>query len=219
VSQIVILGAGVLGETICYYLTYHSHHEVVAYADDYAYRDKKELGGLPVIPFDTVETIYPPDTFSMIVVIGYMGANQIRAQKYREAKQKGYELITYLDQRSTIEENVEIGDNCIISPNTYVGPFVKIGNNVIIQAGSYIGHHVEIEDNCLLAPHVAVSGSTIIEQSSFLGTNSTIRNNIRIRKGTVVGAGVLILKDTDEFSVYRGAEGQLLPMKSYEIKL
>ena len=52
-----------------------------------------------------------------------------------------------------------------------------------------------------------------------VGTNSTVRNGVRIRKGSVVGAGALILRDTEEFGVYKGRAGELLPKKSYEINL
>ena len=217
-SKIVIFGAGTFGETVCHYLTYHSEHEVVAYIDD-AHLEKKEVGGLPVVAFENVETIYPPDTYLMLIAIGYLGTNEVRSRKYKEAKQKGYSMLTYVDERSTIAEGVKIGDNCIISSNTCIEPFVKIGDNVIIRGGCYIGHHVVIEDNCFIAPHVAVAGCTTIEQGSFLGTNSTVRNGIRIRKGSVIGAGALILKDTEEFSVYKGVESELLPKKSYEIKI
>ena len=217
-SRVVIFGAGALGETVCHYLTYHTEHEVVAYIDD-AYLEKKELGGLPVVAFETVETIYPPDNHLMLIAIGYLGANEVRSRKYKEAKQKGYSMLTYVDERSTIAEGVKIGDNCIISSNTCIEPFVRIGNNVIIRGGCYIGHHVVIEDDCFLAPHVAVAGCITIERGSFLGANSTVRNGVRIRKGSVIGAGALILEDTEEFSVYKGAESELLPKKSYEIKI
>jgi sugar O-acyltransferase (sialic acid O-acetyltransferase NeuD family) len=191
---------------------------VVAYIDD-AHLEKKEVGGLPVVAFENVETIYPPDTYLMLIAIGYLGTNEVRTRKYEEAKQKGYSLLTYVDERSTIAEGVEIGDNCIILSNQCIGPFVKIGNNVIISSGCYIGHHVVIEDNCFIAPHVAVSGCTTIEQGSFLGTNSTVRNGVKIRKGSVIGAGAVILRDTEEYAVYKGREGELLPRKSYEVDL
>jgi sugar O-acyltransferase (sialic acid O-acetyltransferase NeuD family) len=152
-------------------------------------------------------------------VIGYQGVNQLRARKYEQAKKKGYKLLTYIDERSAIAEGVEIGDNCIISANQSIDPFVKIGNDVIIRNGSYIGHHVVIGDHCFIANHVAISGGSIIEPYTFLGINSTIRNGVKIGKGCVIGAGALILKDTGEYEVYRGIESEFLPKKSFEINI
>ena len=218
-SKVVLFGTGRLAAVVRHYLTFHSEYEVVAHTVDRAYMEGGEFEGLPLVPFEIVEEAYPPDRCSMLVVIGYQGVNKLRARKYEQAKKKGYKLMTYIDERSAIAEGVEIGDNCIISANQSIDPFVKIGNDVIIRNGSYIGHHVVIGDHCFIANHVAISGDSTIEPYTFLGINSTIRNGVKIGKGCVIGAGALILRDTGEYEVYRGIEGEFLPKKSFEINI
>ncbi len=220
-SEVVIFGTGELAAVVRHYLTFNGNHEVVAHTVDRSYMGGGEFEGLPLVPFETVEEAYPPGRYSMLVAVGYQGqgANELRARRYEEAKTKGYKLITYIDKRSVIAEGVEIGDNCIISANQTIEPFVKIGNNVVIRSGSYIGHHVAIGDHCFIAAHVAISGRTIIEPYAFLGTNSTIRNDIKIGKGCIIGAGALILADTGEYEAYKGLEGELLPKKSFEVNI
>ena len=202
-----------------HYLTFHSPYEVVAHTVDRSYMQGTDYEGLPLVPFEIIEETYSPDSYSMLVVVGYRHANELRAQKYAEVKKKGYKLITYVDERSAVAEGVEIGDNCIIAANQTVDPFVKIGNDVIIRNACYIGHNVVIEDHCFIAAHVAIAGGSIIGPYTFLGINSTIRNDVKIGKGCVIGAGALILRDTGEYEVYRGFEGELLPKKSFEINI
>ena len=217
--KVVIFGNGGFAMVVRHYLTFHSPYEVVAHTVDRSYMEGKECGGLPLVPFETIEEAYPPDNYSMLVVVGYQRVNELRAQKYAEAKEKGYKLITYVDERSAVAEGVEIGDNCIIAANQSIDPFVKIGNDVIIRNGGYIGHHAVIGDHCFIANHVAISGDSTIEPYTFLGINSTIRNGVKIGKGCVIGAGALILRDTGEYEVYQGIEGEFLPKKSFEINI
>lgn len=218
-SEVVIFGTGWLATVVRHYLTHHSEHDVVAHTVDHSYMGGQEFEGLPLVRFETVEETYPPDKYSMLIVVGYQGANQLRAQKYEEAKGKGYNLISYIDKRAIVEEGVEIGDNCIICADQIIDAFAKIGNDVIIRPGGYIGHHVVIGDHCFIGAHAAISGCATIEPYSFLGINSTIRDGVKIGKGCVIGAGVLILQDTREYEVYRGFKGDLLPKKSFKVNI
>lgn len=52
----------------------------------------------------------------------------------------------------------------------------------------------------------------------FLGVNSTIRDGIKIAKECVIGAGAVILKDTQEKEVYTVNETKLLHIKSDSLK-
>lgn len=63
-----------------------------------------------------------------------------------------------------------------------------------------------IKDHVFITSHVVVSGACTIEPHCFLGANATIRDETILARETLVGAGALILRDTQEFEVYK-AEG------------
>ncbi len=203
-AQVVIYGLGKFAQVAMHYLACDSPFEVVAFTADRAYMGGDSAFGLPAVPFEEVERAYPPDRYSMLVAIGYSGGNRLRAAKYYEAKAKGYRLITYVNSRTAMWGEVDIGDNCFIFENETIQPFVKIGNNVVIWSGNHIGHHSVIGDHCFISSHVVVSGGATIGPYSFLGVNSCIRDGIRIAKGSVVGMGAVIVKDTAEGGVYVG---------------
>ena len=48
-------------------------------------------------------------------------------------------------------------------------------------------------------------------------SNCTLRDNIKIGESCVIGAGALILKDVDDFSVVPGRGSEVINKKSYEI--
>jgi len=174
---------------------------------------------LPLIPFKDIEIVYPPSEYKMFIAIAYKNLNKLRAEKYRQAKEKGYSLITYIHSKSVISNNVEIGDNCFILENQTIQPFVKIGNNVIIWSGNHIGHHVTIKDHCFVTSHVVISGGVIIEPYCFIGVNSTIRDHIIIKEESLIGMGSIITKDTQKKGVYLGTPSKLFSEDSSKINI
>ena len=158
--------------------------------------------GLPVVPFEEIETAFPPEHYQMFVAIGYRNLNAARAGKYRQAKAKGYALASYVSTRSLLWPDLKLGDNCLILEGNTIQPFVTIGSNVIIWCGNLISHHVHIGDNAFIASHVVVSGGVKIGRSCFIGVNATLREHLSIADNTIVGAGALILKNTEENAGY-----------------
>jgi len=201
-KEILIFGTGEFGEVAYFYLMNDSKYKVVGFTAHKANIKNKKLFDIPIIPFEGVEKEFPPDKYAMFIAIGYTDRNQKRARIFEEVKEKGYELISYINSKATIWKDINIGENCFILENNVIQPYVTIGNDVIMWSGNHIGHHTIIKDHCFIASHVVISGKVIIEPYCFLGVNSTIREGIHIAGKNIIGAGTVILKDTKEREVY-----------------
>lgn len=217
-KKVIIFGTGDFGKVVHFYLTRDSPYEIVAFtANQWAIKEK-EIFGLPVVPFENIESVYPSSEFQMFVAVGYLKMNKVRAQICSEAKEKGYDLLTYVNSKVTKWGELDIGENCFIFENVVIQPFVKIGNDVIMWSGNHIGHHSIIGDHCFITSHVVVSGNVKIGPYCFLGVNSTIRDGINIAPECVIGAGSLILEDTQEKGVYTSEKAKMLPITSDMLK-
>lgn len=217
-KKVIIFGTGDFGKVVHFYLTRDSPYEIVAFtANQWAIKEK-EIFGLPVVPFENIESVYPSSEFQMFVAVGYLKMNKVRAQICSEAKEKGYDLLTYVNSKVTKWGELDIGENCFIFENVVIQPFVKIGNDVIMWSGNHIGHHSTIGDHCFITSHVVVSGNVKIGPYCFLGVNSTIRDGINIAPECVIGAGSLILEDTQEKGVYTSEKAKMLPITSDMLK-
>jgi len=216
--KVIVFGAGDIAQLAHFYLTQDSDYEVVAFTVDRNYLTADHFCDLPLIAFDEVEQSYSPQTYSMFVAISYAKVNTVRAEKYQQAKQKGYKLITYISSKATHWSDTQIGDNCFIFEDNTIQPFVKIGNNVTIWSGNHIGHHAEIGDNCFITSHVVISGGVKIQNNCFIGVNSTIRDHVVIAANCVIGAGSLILKDTQENGVYTAIAAELSKVPSHRLR-
>lgn len=205
-AKIIIFGAGKIADEAYFYLTNDSPHEVVAFTIDREYLTETQKLGLPVVPFEEVQTLYPPNSFQMFVAVGYQDLNRLRARKYDEAKAKGYQLISYVSSRASNFGNVAVGDNCFILEFAVIQPEAKIGSNVFIWSSNHIGHHASVGDHCYIAGNVVISGSTRIEPYCFIGVSAVLGHEITVGAETFIGAGSLITKNVEPRSVYITAD-------------
>jgi sugar O-acyltransferase (sialic acid O-acetyltransferase NeuD family) len=218
-SRLVIFGAGDIARLAHYYFTRDSDHEVAAFTVDEKYRQGNTFLDLPLVAFEKVSDLYPTREYKMFVALSYARMNKLRAEKYHQAKQKGYELTSYVSSRCTFLTDHPVGDNCFILEDNTIQPFAKIGNNVTLWSGNHIGHDAVIEDHCFLASHIVVSGHARIRNNCFIGVNATLRNSITLAPETLVGAGAIIMKDTVEQGVYLPERAKLFAKKSSEVEL
>jgi sugar O-acyltransferase (sialic acid O-acetyltransferase NeuD family) len=217
-QKVVLFGNGQMTSMIYFYLAHDSAFEVVAFTVDGEHIREDTLLGLPVVAFEDVEGRYPPDEYAMSVPISYRRVNQLRAEKYREAKAKGYRLINYISSKATTWPGLIVGDNCLILEGCIVQPFAEVGNNVVMGCGSLVGHHCVIGDHCFLAPGAVTLGNVRVGPYCFLGANSTIRDGITLASECVIGAGVSIGRDTKEKEVYIGSQTVPLAKRSDELR-
>lgn len=209
-TNVVLFGTGFMAEVAHFYLTKDSRYKVVAFTVDRSHLTEKEKFGLPVVPFEEVSRLYPPNKNKFFVAIGYTNQNRVRATKYFEAKKEGYELISYVCSKAITWDDLEIGDNCFVFEANVIQPYVKIGNDVIIWSGNHIGHHSAIGDHCFVTSHTVISGDVRLGPYCFVGVNSTLTDGLRVSEGDLIGAGALLVKDTEPWSVYVGAPARVM---------
>ena len=203
-KPLVIFGTGDIAQLAHGYFSTDTHYEVVAFTVDAAYLTSKEFCGNPVVPFKEVARRYVPEVHDMFIAVSYTNLNELRKEKYFEAKALGYRLASYVSSRATVLNGGRIGDNCFILEDNTIQPFVTIGNNVTLWSGNHIGHHSTIQDHAFIASHVVVSGGVEIGESCFIGVNATLRDHIKIGRKCVIGAGALLLADAEPEGVYIG---------------
>jgi sugar O-acyltransferase (sialic acid O-acetyltransferase NeuD family) len=201
-SKVILFGAGKIADVAYYYLKNDSEHEVIAFTVDRGYIQGPTKWGLPVVAFEEIERLYPPDNYKMFVAVGYQDLNKMRASKVAAAKAKSYELISYVCSHATNFGKVQVGENCFILENADIQPCATVGNDVFIWSGNHIGHHATIGDHCYFTGHVIVGGNTTIEPYCFLGMNATIGHEITIGQESFIGAGSIITKNVPPRSVY-----------------
>lgn len=101
-----------------------------------------------------------------------------------------------------------IGDNNSYNSNVYIGASggeIIIGNNVLIGPNSVLrASDHKFDRGQIIKYQGHSSGTIIIEDDVWLGANVVVLRNVIIRKGSVIGAGSVVTRDTEEYSINVG---------------
>lgn len=213
--NLVIIGDSAFAEIAYEYFSYDSDYEVVGFSVEQDYLQRENLFGLPIVPFESVETYFSPKEHDVFAALAYTQLNRLRTKLSSAAKQKGYKLASYISSKAFVWRNVEMGEHCFIFEGNVVQPFVKLGNNVVLWSGNHIGHHSVIGNNCFVSSHVVISGFVEVGNNCFFGVNSTIINNLKVSKDCWIGPSVTITKDTKEGEFYRIPKVEAAKVSSY----
>ena len=219
-AKVVVFGVQDFAQLARFYLTHDTPHEVVAFSVHEAYvPEPTNLDGLPVVAFERIEESHPPSTCSFFAPMSHRGMGRQRESVYRQIREKGYDLISYVSSRATVFPGVTVGDNCFILENNTVQPYVTIGSNVVLWSGNHIGHHSVVSDHVMFTSHVVLSGHCTVGPHAFFGVNATIRDGVRIAEGTLIGMAAAVTHDTEPWGVYRGNPATKSKVPSTDVEM
>lgn len=216
-KKLVIIGATEFAEIAYEYFEESGEYKVEAFTVNSGYLRGKELKGLPVVPFENLTELYPPNEYYLFTAITYGKLNRVRENFYRIGKQKGYRFATYVSPHSFVWRNAEIGENSFIFEDNTIQYNVKIGKGVVLWSGNHIGHSAEIDDFCFVASHAVISGYCKVGKNSFIGVNATMGNNISLPDNSVLGAGAVMTHTFEEEGrTYVGNPARPIEKTSFE---
>jgi len=120
---------------------------------------------------------------------------------------------------SHICPNAIIGSNCNIGQNVFVAGGARLGNNCKVQNNVSIYSGVTAEDYVFFGPSCVLTNDknprcmhskngeyigTYLETGVTLGANCTIVCGVRIGKHALIGAGAVVTKDVEPYSIMVG---------------
>ncbi|MDD5729657.1 MAG: acyltransferase [Candidatus Omnitrophica bacterium] len=108
----------------------------------------------------------------------------------------------------TLGNEVVIAENCVLGGQggLTIGNFVMIGNNSTIITAN---HGFSLPDIPMLRQPLAAAPVTI-NDDVWLGANVVVLPGVTIGQGAIVGAGAIVTKDIEPYSIVAGNPAKLL---------
>ena len=101
-----------------------------------------------------------------------------------------------------ISDDVEIGNNCVISRGTFRDTF--IGKGVRINDLAHIGNEVHVDERAIITAHTDISARVRIGKGCWIGQSASVRQGLTIGDGATVGMGAVVITDVADGSVAMG---------------
>jgi acetyltransferase-like isoleucine patch superfamily enzyme len=115
----------------------------------------------------------------------------------------------------SIGNNVGIGANITI--HAVDGNRIEIGDNVIIAPYTYIGatmYHTDRIDIPITLQGPRPLGGVRVEENAWLGANVIIFDGITIGRDAIVGAGAVVTHDVPPFAIALGVPAKVVRMRN-----
>ena len=208
-KNIIIIGAGGVGREV--YLIIEKINKLkatwnlIGFIDDNINGWNRIINGYQIIGgMDLLETL-PLDTYVVIAIAIY----NVKKKIVNKINNK-FKFATIIDPKVYIHDYMTIGEGTIIYEGAIITANIQVGNHVIISPKCGIGHDSIIKDYVSLLWNVNVSGNDVIEEGVMMGSGSTIIQGKKIGKGSIIGAGAVVIDDIDSFTTAVGVPAKVV---------
>ena len=211
-KNLIIFGANDFGRLLKYYIDNDDERSIVGFTMNELYITDKEFCGLPVIPFETVENIYAPKEFEILLAIGNSKMNDVRKKIFFECKEKGYDIATYIHSSCSMNSR-DLGEGNILLENCLIYPFAKIGNGNLLWDHVLISHDCLVGDFNTFSSYADLCGYVTIGNNGYYGKHCIINDYSIMADYTLVGAAAYAKTDTSPYDVVVPAKSVILDHK------
>lgn len=178
-------------------------------------KDEQHLLGFPILSESVLDTLQAFD-----FAIG-VADPKIRKKIYGFYPQLNYPNLVH-SQASLgygIDQVLQCCKGVVIAAGARITNSCSFGDFVIVSFNSTIGHDCKLNNFVSVMPGVNVSGCIELKEAVYIGTNATILpgqspNHLKcLGEYSTIGAGSLVLKDTQAYTTYVGSPARELTKK------
>ncbi|MGL5575942.1 MAG: NeuD/PglB/VioB family sugar acetyltransferase [Sarcina sp.] len=208
-KDIIIIGAGGVGKEVAWLIEQINQrkltYKIIGFVDDDAKKLNTNIIGYKVIGnLDYLKKInYQGDL--VVAIANY----EVKKSIINKLKEQKVQFPIIMHPNIKLHKSVEVGEGSILYEGSIISPNVKIGKYVIISPKCGVGHDSIIEDYVSLLWNVSISGNDFIEEGVLFSSGSTIIQGKRVKKGSIIGAGAIVIKEIKETGTYIGIPAKM----------
>ncbi len=212
-KPLVIFGLADIASVIRVFLEQEGRRRVVAFTADRAYVDGRGLDGLPLVPFEDLPDVHPPETVEIFIAAAYGEFNRTRLALMEKARAAGYRLASHVSPRAAVWTD-QIGENVLICEHVTVQPFARIGDGAFLWPGTVVVHHAEVGAGCYLGPQAFIGGHVRLGRGVTAGPQAVIASHRSVGDHAFIGAGAAAFGETADGAVMLAPSTRPAPFAS-----
>jgi len=206
-QDIVIIGAGTYGVVIAD-LAFRCGYNVIGFLDDDEKKWGSDIDGILTSGPIAISLPLLPQEIAVAVAIG---DNEERARLLEVARENDYSTPTLISPLAMVSRSAKIGSAVYLHDASHVWVKSEIGDGTILSPFASVAHHTILEKGCFVSTKASIGASIYVEQGAFFGIGSIVSTGVhRVGRDTIVGAGCVVIHDTESKGVYVGSPARLL---------
>lgn len=215
--KLFIFGTQNFADMAYYLFSTDSAYSVGGFTVDGAYMKETSFNGLPVVPFEEIDRVLDRTQDDIFCAVGVGGINSQRAVRVAALSDQGFRLASFVSSTARVPPGFVARPNTMIMDQVNVHPGVAVGADTVIWSNSRIALKARLGDHVWVTSAV-IGDSSRIGDFSFIGLNATIGPFVSIGRQNLVGAGAVILHDTQDYQVFRGPRSVASKVSSLRIR-
>jgi UDP-N-acetylbacillosamine N-acetyltransferase len=212
-TPVVIWGTGGHARVVADIVRSAAEYEIVGFLDDVhvdrhgqRFCDALVLGGKEKIDRLAADGVHH--------VILAFGDNAARRSMGAELVGRGLTLARACHSRSTVADDVRIGDGTVVMAGAVVNPNVSLGESVIVNTCSSIDHDCDLGDAVHVSPGAHLAGSVRVGHETWIGLGALVLEGRSVGERTIVGAGAVVTHDLPADVVAYGVPAKVMKSRN-----
>jgi len=185
----------------------------------YHYNDERtgeNIHGIPIL--DSNSNLFRRESLAGLNFEISVGNNKIRTELAKKIREKGGNIPTLIHPSSIVSKYAFIDTGVIIHANSVIQADASIGMDSVISYNVSVTHNSCIDRGCYLAAGSTIGAYISIQDHVLIGQAANIVSGKLeyIGHDSIVGAGSVVVKNVEPFSIVAGNPAILI--KSIDIE-
>lgn len=208
-KKLIIIGAGGFGREVLSWARqcaeFRRDWEVGGFLDDNpAALDAFDVG-LPIL--GSVDGYEPGHGDLFICAIG---KPEIKRACVEKVSAKGGVFTCLIHPSVIFGERVALGEGVILCPRATLTCDIHVGHHSALNLFTAVGHDARMGDFCQMHSYSELCGEVVLEDEVLVGTHATILPRGRVGRGSIVGAGSVVVGKVPAGVSVHGSPARLL---------
>ncbi|CAB3758474.1 transferase [Burkholderia sp. MSh2] len=203
-ENIVIIGSSGHAKVVIDIVEQAGRYRIAGLIDSFRPRGEETLG-YPVLGAerDLPDLVDVHGVAGLLVAIGDNHARE-KVTADLAARVPGLPCVSAVHPGARIGKASTIGAGTVVMAGAVINPCSTIGDGCIVNTHASLDHDGVMEDFSSLAPGVVTGGNCRIGRGAAIGLGAMLRHRISVGEHSVVGAGSVVLRDVEPYTVAYG---------------
>jgi sugar O-acyltransferase (sialic acid O-acetyltransferase NeuD family) len=182
--RLLIYGSQIYARLLCEQVRAVGH-ELVGNIDDF------NSGGQVLGSYERVRQEYPPDSYGLVIGIGYKYFDE-RWAIYQRATGDGYVCPSLVHPEAYVATTATLLPGSVVMARAIIDHRVTAGELSVIWPGANVSHDSVVGRNTFVSPGAVLCGRVEVGHSVFVGAGAIIADNVRVGSNRFIRAGEVV---------------------------